>query len=68
MCKGSWLGLINIPYLELSRLISLSSGIVADKTINCDKALEIGIAAMNNVIGNQWQICINKVRSIRYQP
>ena len=67
------------PIVELSRLISLSSGIVADNKLiivfffgisypKCDKALEVGIAAMNNVIGNQWQICINKVRSIPYQP
>ena len=39
---------------ETDRLVSLSTGIVADPSVNCDKAVEIGLAAASEMNGRKF--------------
>ncbi|KAE8743752.1 hypothetical protein FOCC_FOCC009627 [Frankliniella occidentalis] len=42
------------------QLVSLSTGLIADKTVNCDSALEIGIDCMKSMVDNNF--CDVKLR------
>lgn len=49
-----WL-IVHPPMSESCDLMSLSTGAVADKAINCDTAAEIGTQAMKNGGQNFWR-------------
>ena len=46
-----WLSLHNPFQRTSSHLVSLLSGVVADKTVNCDDALQVGISSMSKIAG-----------------
>ena len=51
---------------ERLQLVSLSSGIVGDETINCDSAVTCGLSAMARVVGlNFGQIKLKKSETVR---
>jgi len=42
------------PFLELNEIISISTGVVGDTTINCHNAYEIGLIEMKKIIGQTY--------------
>jgi len=42
------------PFPEIKKIMSIATGVVGDKTINCHNAREVGIASMNKIIGQTF--------------
>ncbi|KAL4100763.1 hypothetical protein QTP88_020794 [Uroleucon formosanum] len=42
------------PFLELNEIISISTGVIGDTTINCHNAYEIGLIEMKKIIGQTY--------------
>ena len=42
------------PFPPGENVISISSGVVGDRTINCHKAFEVGTASMAAIVGNNF--------------
>jgi len=42
------------PFTKSENVMSISTGVIGDKQINCHLAYEIGIESMSNVIGSNF--------------
>jgi len=55
------------PFPKSSHIMSLSTGVIGDNSINCFKASEIGIYPLHRIIGKRFEE-INLKRSHRVLP
>lgn len=67
--QTNWLK-VHYPFPELKEIMSLSTGVVGDKKVNCYKAQEIGQKILSSVVGENLNDVklkrMNRVVSLEY--